>query len=64
IDAGDSIGQYLSVTHSGGNSIINIDRDGSGGAFSSVALATLNGVNVDLATLLANHQIVVVPEHG
>jgi hypothetical protein len=62
IDAGDSIAQYLSVTHSGGNTTLHIDRDGAGGQFSPTALVTLNGVNTDLATLLANHQIVV--DHG
>jgi hypothetical protein len=62
IDAGDSITQYLSVTHNGGNATINIDRDGAGGQFTATALVTLNGVNTDLATLLANHQIVV--DHG
>ncbi|MCL1962652.1 MAG: FG-GAP-like repeat-containing protein, partial [Desulfovibrionaceae bacterium] len=59
IDTGDNIGQYLSVTRNGGNTTINIDRDGIGGSFGSTALVTLNGVDVDLATLLANHQIVV-----
>jgi hypothetical protein len=63
IDAGDKIADYLSVTHSGGNTIVNIDRDGNGGQFSSTALVTLNGVSTDLATLLANHQI-VVDHHG
>jgi hypothetical protein len=59
IDAGDKIGDYLSVTHKNGDTIINIDRDGAGGQFSSTALVTLHGVNTDLATLLANHQILV-----
>ncbi|UVH56699.1 Ig-like domain-containing protein [Variovorax paradoxus] len=59
IDSGDAIGNYLSVTVSGGNTTLNIDRDGSGGAYSATALITLNGVTTDLATLLANHQLVL-----
>ncbi|WP_233871715.1 Ig-like domain-containing protein [Paraburkholderia adhaesiva] len=59
IDASDNIGDYLQVTHNNGNTIVSIDRDGHGGAFSSTALVVLNGVETDLQTLLANHQIVV-----
>ncbi|WP_426391353.1 Ig-like domain-containing protein [Variovorax sp. R-27] len=59
IDSGDAIGNYLSVTVSGGNTTLNIDRDGSGSAYSATALITLNGVTTDLATLLANHQLVL-----
>ena len=60
INAGDNIAQYLSVTTSGGNTTVSIDRDGSGGAYQSTTLVTLNGVETDLATLLANHQISLV----
>jgi hypothetical protein len=59
IDVGDNIADYLSVTQAGGNTIINIDRDGAGGAYQPTALVTLNGVSATLQTLLANHQIVV-----
>ena len=59
IDAGDNITQYLEVRHNNGNTQIGIDRDGAGGQFNSTLLVTLNGVDTDLATLLANHQIVV-----
>jgi hypothetical protein len=45
-----------------GSTSISIDRDGAGTAFSETPLVTLNGVSTDLATLLANHQIVV--SHG
>ncbi|KIQ02455.1 MULTISPECIES: Ig-like domain-containing protein [Pseudomonas] len=59
--AGDeTIGQFLSVTSSGGSTTVSIDRDGDGSAYSPTALVTLNGVSVDLATLLANQQLVVV----
>ncbi|HEC5282802.1 TPA: VCBS repeat-containing protein, partial [Enterobacter cloacae] len=57
IDSGDTIKQYLSVTHSGNDSILNIDRDGSGSSYGMTALVTLKNVNVDLETLLANHQV-------
>ncbi|WP_216639206.1 Ig-like domain-containing protein [Variovorax paradoxus] len=60
IDSDDAIGNYLSVTVSGGNTTLSIDRDGSGSAYSATTLITLNGVTTDLATLLANHQIVLV----
>ena len=59
IDAGDNIANYLSVTHNGNDTTIMIDRDGTGGQFQSTALVTLNNTTADLATLLANHQIVV-----
>lgn len=60
IDSGDTISQYLSLQVSGGNTTLFIDRDGSGTAFSSSALLTLNNVTgVDLATLLANQQIII-----
>ncbi|WP_019658315.1 Ig-like domain repeat protein [Variovorax atrisoli] len=59
IDAGETIGKYLSVTVSGGNTTLYIDRDGAGGAYSATQLITLNGVTTDLATLLANHQLVL-----
>ncbi|WP_131394498.1 beta strand repeat-containing protein, partial [Comamonas thiooxydans] len=55
IDAGDTIGQYLQL--SGG--VLSIDRDGSGGAYGFTPLVTLSGVTTDLATLLANHQVIV-----
>lgn len=60
IDSDDAIGNYLSVKVSGGNTTLSIDRDGSGSAYSATTLITLNGVTTDLATLLANHQIVLV----
>ena len=33
--------------------------DGTGGQFSPTTLVTLNGVQTDLATLLANHQLLI-----
>ena len=57
---GDPIGNYLQLTQSNGGTVLSIDRDGAGGAHAMTPLLTLNGVSVDLATLLANHQLVVV----
>ncbi|MGL3336746.1 Ig-like domain-containing protein [Pseudomonas aeruginosa] len=59
LDTGDRIGEYLSVTLSGSDTTLNVDRDGVGAAFSAVPLLTLQNVNTDLLTLLANHQVTV-----
>jgi hypothetical protein len=58
IDPSDNIADFLQVTSSGADTVVSIDRDGTGGAFTSTALVVLTGVQTDLATLLANHQIV------
>ena len=57
IDAGDNIKDFLSVTYSGNDTILNIDRDGLGNQYGMTALITLKDTIVDLETLLANHQI-------
>ena len=59
IDWGDNIKDFLSTRVENGNTILSIDRDGKGNAFQSSDLLTLNNVNTDLETLLANHQIIV-----
>nr|WP_184280418.1 Ig-like domain-containing protein [Serratia fonticola] len=59
IDAGDTIRQYLSITYSGNDSILNIDRDGIGSTYGSTELLTFSNTHVDLETLLANHQLVI-----
>uniref|UniRef100_UPI00339D5C7F Ig-like domain-containing protein n=1 Tax=Cupriavidus plantarum TaxID=942865 RepID=UPI00339D5C7F len=59
IDAGDAIRNFVSVTNVNGNTVIAIDRDGTGAAFSSQTVVTLNNVTTNLETLLANHQLVV-----
>ncbi|MCT4706594.1 Ig-like domain-containing protein [Enterobacteriaceae bacterium H16N7] len=55
-----NINDYLKVEHSGSNTLIQIDRDGTGSEFDPTTVITLNGVQTDLATLLANHQLHVV----
>ncbi|PZX33955.1 putative secreted protein (type I secretion substrate), partial [Cupriavidus phytorum] len=59
IDAGDNIGQYLSATQQGADTVITIDRDGAGTDYSAQTLVTLNNVTTNLETLLANQQILV-----
>ncbi|TQS86308.1 type I secretion C-terminal target domain-containing protein, partial [Limnobaculum zhutongyuii] len=59
IDAGDRITQYLSVSYSGNDTILSIDRDGDGSAYSSTELLTLKDTKATLEELLANHQIVI-----
>ncbi len=59
MDAGETIGNYLTVSQSGSNTILSIDRDGSGSTYASTQLLTLNNVTTDLEKLMANHQIVV-----
>ena len=55
-----NITDYLHVVHTGSNTEIQIDRDGTGSQFDATTVVTLNGVQTDLATLLANHQLLVV----
>ena len=55
-----NIGDFVKVTQSGSDTIVQIDRDGTGGNFVTANVVTLTGVHTDLATLLANHQLMVV----
>ncbi|EFB3582883.1 Ig-like domain-containing protein [Escherichia coli] len=55
-----NIGDFVKVTQSGSDTIVQIDRDGTGGGFAATNVVTLTGVHTDLATLLANHQLMVV----
>lgn len=54
-----SLSGFLSTSTQGSNTVLNIDRDGSASAFNSTALLNLINVNVNLATLLDNHQVLV-----
>jgi hypothetical protein len=58
IDASDHIADYVKATVANGNTTLWVDRDGTGSQFSPAPLIVLNGVQSDLATLLANHQII------
>nr|WP_235922361.1 Ig-like domain-containing protein [Citrobacter telavivensis] len=55
-----NIEDYVRVVQNGSNTEIHVDLDGAGGNFSSTNVVTLNGVQTDLATLLANHQLVIM----
>ncbi|WP_347004298.1 Ig-like domain-containing protein [Enterobacter roggenkampii] len=58
LDSGaGNISDYIRVVQNGSNTEIQVDLDGTGGQFSPTTLVTLNGVQTDLATLLANHQL-------
>lgn len=59
IDQNDTIAQYLSVKVDNENSLLQIDRDGLNNGFEYNTLLTLNNLNVDLETLLANQQIIL-----
>jgi O-acetyl-ADP-ribose deacetylase (regulator of RNase III) len=59
IDVVDAITDYLSVSRANGNTTLLIDHGGSAAADTPAALLVLNNTNVALATLLANHQIVL-----
>ncbi|MCL2898747.1 BapA/Bap/LapF family large adhesin [Brenneria tiliae] len=56
-DAAGNVGDWLSVETVNGNTVISIDRDGQGTAFSPTELVTLQGVEVTLDELLENHAI-------
>jgi VCBS repeat-containing protein len=52
-DATSNVNDFVKVDHtSEGNTVLSIDRDGTGTAYSSTALVTLEGVNVSLEELL------------
>ncbi|EPM0023331.1 Ig-like domain-containing protein, partial [Citrobacter farmeri] len=55
-----NITDFVKVSQSGSDTVIQIDRDGTGGTFTPTNVVTLTGVHTDLATLLANHQLMVV----
>ncbi|WNV02453.1 Ig-like domain-containing protein [Enterobacter sp. DTU_2021_1002640_1_SI_PRY_ASU_LCPMC_013] len=54
-----NIADYIRVVQNGSNTVIQVDLDGTGGQFTPTTLVTLNGVQTDLATLLANHQLLI-----
>ncbi|MDK9362202.1 Ig-like domain-containing protein [Lelliottia sp. V106_12] len=54
-----NVADYIRVVQNGSNTEIQVDLDGSSGQFTPTTLVTLNGVQTDLATLLANHQLLI-----
>jgi len=52
-DATSNVNDFVKVDHTAdGNTVLSIDRDGTGTAYSSTQLVTLEGVNVSLEELL------------
>lgn len=53
-----SLGNYLTVTSSGNNTVISIDRDGTGTTYHSTNLVTLENVHTTLDELVQQNHIV------
>ena len=54
--------QYISFTVAGGNTTVNVDRDGSGGAFSFQSVAILQGVTgLNLNTMITSGNFDTTP---
>lgn len=53
-----SLGNYLSVSTSGGNTTLSIDRDGTGSTYHSTQLVTLENVQTTLTELIEQNHIV------
>ncbi|WP_411705273.1 Ig-like domain-containing protein, partial [Edaphovirga cremea] len=59
-ESAGNIGDYIKVVINGSDTQLQIDRDGSGSSYAATTVVTLSGVQTDLATLLANHQLTVL----
>ncbi|AZC76648.1 Putative anti-sigma factor [Pseudomonas chlororaphis subsp. piscium] len=57
--ASTGLQDYLKVDVVGNDTVISVDRDGTGAEFGFSSIATLVDVKTDLLTLLQNHQLVV-----
>ncbi|POT56297.1 Ig-like domain repeat protein [Citrobacter amalonaticus] len=53
-----TLGSYVQVTTSGANTIISVDRDGTGGTYQSTNLVTLENVNTTLNELVQNNHLI------
>ena len=53
-----TLGNYVSVSQSGGNTVISIDRDGTGAAYTKSALVTLDGVQTTYDELVNQQHII------
>lgn len=53
-----TLGNYLNVSTSGNNTVISIDRDGTGSTYSSTTLVTLENVHTTLDELVQQNHIV------
>jgi hypothetical protein len=56
-----AIDNFVTFTNSGANTVLAVDRDGTGTAYTAQAIATLNNViNLDADTLLASGKLIAV----
>ncbi|WP_417546836.1 BapA/Bap/LapF family prefix-like domain-containing protein [Marinobacter sp.] len=55
----EALADFIKVTVKGNDTEIAIDRDGSARSHELATVVTLSDVQTDLATLLANHQLIV-----
>lgn len=53
-----SLGNYLHVTNSNGNTVISIDRDGAGSTYTNTALVTLDNVQTTYDELVNQQHII------
>jgi VCBS repeat-containing protein len=53
-----TLGNYLHVTNSNGNTVISIDRDGAGATYTNTALVTLDGVQTTYDELVNQQHII------
>lgn len=53
-----TLGNFVQVTTSGANTVISIDRDGTGSTYHSTTLVTLDNVHTTLNELLQNNHII------
>ena len=53
-----TLGTYLHVTNSNGNTVISIDRDGAGSTYTNTTLVTLDGVQTTYDELVNQQHII------
>jgi VCBS repeat-containing protein len=53
-----SLGNYIHVTNSNGNTVISIDRDGTGATYTNTTLVTLDGVQTTYDELVNQQHII------
>nr|WP_071524118.1 type I secretion C-terminal target domain-containing protein [Enterobacter hormaechei] len=53
-----TLGNYVSVSQSGNNTVISIDRDGTGAAYTKSALVTLDNVQTTYDELVNQQHII------
>jgi hypothetical protein len=53
-----TLGNYLHVTNSNGNTVISIDRDGAGSTYTNTTLVTLDGVQTTYDELVNQQHII------